>query len=104
MADTRPTEQRRRIMQSVKTHDTGPELAVRRMLFGLGYRYRLNAQSLLGTPDIVLHRKDGGSNLRHGCFCMDMDAARPSTRNRALTTGSRNWQPTENAIGGNCAR
>ena len=53
MADTRTPEQRRRIMQSVKTKDTGPELKVRRLLHRLGYRYRLNRKNLPGRPDIV---------------------------------------------------
>ncbi|MDO6670407.1 very short patch repair endonuclease, partial [Paracoccus sp. 1_MG-2023] len=38
--DTRSPEQRRRIMQSVKQKDTTPELVVRRLLHGAGYRYR----------------------------------------------------------------
>ena len=48
MADTRTPQQRRYIMQSVGTHDTGPELIVRRLLFALGYRYRLQAKTLPG--------------------------------------------------------
>jgi DNA mismatch endonuclease (patch repair protein) len=67
MADTRTPEQRRRIMQAVKTHDTGPELIVRRILFRLGYRYRLNSKRLPGRPDIVFP----GWKLAifvHGCF------------------------------------
>ena len=45
MADTRTPEQRRRIMQAVKTEDTGPELIARRILHRLGFRYRLFAAS-----------------------------------------------------------
>lgn len=67
MADTRTPEQRRRIMQSVKTHDTGPELTVRRILCRLGYRYRLNAKNLPGRPDIVLPGKMMAIFV-HGCF------------------------------------
>jgi DNA mismatch endonuclease, patch repair protein len=67
MADTRSPEQRRRIMQSVKTRDTGPELAVRRLLYGLGYRYRLNAKNLPGRPDIVFPGKMKAIFV-HGCF------------------------------------
>ena len=67
MADTRSPEQRRRIMQSVGTRDTGPEMVVRRLLHRLGYRYRLHRRDLPGTPDIVLpgRRK---IILVHGCF------------------------------------
>src|SRR5690242_16007851 len=67
MADTRSPEQRRRIMQSVKTRDTGPELTVRRLLHRLGYRYRLNAKNLPGRPDIVFPSKMKAIFV-HGCF------------------------------------
>jgi DNA mismatch endonuclease (patch repair protein) len=67
MADTRTSEQRRRIMQAVKTRDTGPELIVRRILHRLGYRYRLNAKDLPGRPDIVLPRRKRAIFV-HGCF------------------------------------
>lgn len=67
MADTRTPEQRRRIMQAVKTRDTGPELAVRRILFRLGYRYRLSAKELPGRPDIVFPGRKRAIFV-HGCF------------------------------------
>jgi DNA mismatch endonuclease, patch repair protein len=67
MADTRTPEQRRRIMQSVKTRDTGPELAVRRIVYRLGYRYRLNSKKLPGRPDIVLPSRKLAVFI-HGCF------------------------------------
>jgi DNA mismatch endonuclease (patch repair protein) len=67
MADTRTPEQRRRIMQSVKTRDTGPELRVRRIVYRLGYRYRLNAKNLPGRPDIVFPGRKKAIFV-HGCF------------------------------------
>ena len=67
MTDTRTPEQRRYIMQSVGTRDTGPELTVRRLLFGLGYRYRANAKSLPGKPDIVFPGRKRAIFV-HGCF------------------------------------
>jgi DNA mismatch endonuclease, patch repair protein len=67
MADTRTPEQRHRIMQSVKTRDTGPELLVRRLLHRLGYRYRLNERKLPGRPDIVFPRARKAIFV-HGCF------------------------------------
>lgn len=65
--DTRTLAQRRRIMQSVKSKDTKPELVVRRLLHRLGYRFRLHRKDLPGRPDIVLprHRK---AIFVHGCF------------------------------------
>jgi len=67
MADTRTPEQRRRIMQSVKTRGTGPELTVRRTLCSLGYRYRLNVKNLPGRPDIALLGRMKAIFV-HGCF------------------------------------
>lgn len=65
--DTRSPEQRRRIMQTVGTKNTGPEMKVRRILHALGFRFRLHRKDLPGKPDIVLsrHRK---VVLVHGCF------------------------------------
>lgn len=67
MTDTRSPEQRRRIMQSVKTKDTGPELTVRRALFAAGYRFRLHRRDLPGSPDIVLPGRRKAIFV-HGCF------------------------------------
>lgn len=67
MVDTRSPEQRRRIMQSVKTKDTGPELTVRRALFAAGYRFRLHRRDLPGCPDIVFPGRKKVVFV-HGCF------------------------------------
>jgi DNA mismatch endonuclease (patch repair protein) len=67
VVDTRTPEQRRRIMQSVKTKDTGPEMAVRKILFSMGYRYRLHRKDLPGKPDIVLPGRHKAIFV-HGCF------------------------------------
>jgi DNA mismatch endonuclease (patch repair protein) len=40
-------------MRAVKTKNTAPELRVRSLLHGLGYRFRLHRKDLPGTPDIV---------------------------------------------------
>jgi len=54
-------------MRSVGTKNTGPELAVRKILHTNGYRYSLHRKDLPGSPDIVLpkHRK---IVFVHGCF------------------------------------
>lgn len=67
MADTRTPEQRRRIMQSVGTKNTGPELALRRLLFAAGYRYRLHCKELPGSPDIVFSGRRKVIFV-HGCY------------------------------------
>ncbi|MCR6645866.1 MAG: very short patch repair endonuclease [Terricaulis sp.] len=67
MADTRSPEQRRRIMQSVGTRDTGPEKLVRSLLHRAGYLFRLHRRDLPGRPDIVLPTKRAVIFV-HGCY------------------------------------
>ena len=45
---------RRKIMKSIKSRDTKPEVLLRKALWHEGYRYRKNYKVLKGTPDIVL--------------------------------------------------
>lgn len=54
-------------MRRITGKDTSPELVVRRILFRLGYRYRLHRSDLPGKPDIVFR---GRRKLIfvHGCF------------------------------------
>jgi len=54
-------------MQRVKAKNTKPELAVRRLLHGLGFRFRLHDAKLPGCPDIVLKRYRTIVFV-HGCF------------------------------------
>jgi DNA mismatch endonuclease, patch repair protein len=54
-------------MAAIGSKDTGPELVVRRMLHGMGYRFRLHRRDLPGTPDIVLPRLRKAIFV-HGCF------------------------------------
>lgn len=77
--DTRTPEQRRRIMKSVRTKNTGPELAIRKALFAAGYRYRLHRKDLSGSPDIVFPSRKKAIFV-HGCFWHghDCDKGRPS--------------------------
>ncbi|MDE0035817.1 MAG: very short patch repair endonuclease [Deltaproteobacteria bacterium] len=65
--DTRTPEQRRRIMQAVKSENTGPELLVRGLLRRMGYRYRLHRKDLPGSPDIAFV-SDRKAIFVHGCF------------------------------------
>jgi DNA mismatch endonuclease (patch repair protein) len=67
MADTVSPAERSRIMASVKSQDTTPEFAVRRLVHALGYRYRLHVRDLPGTPDLVFPRLRKIINVC-GCF------------------------------------
>jgi DNA mismatch endonuclease (patch repair protein) len=54
-------------MSRVRSKDTGPEMLVRRLVFSMGYRYRLHVKELPGRPDLVFrHRRK--VILVNGCF------------------------------------
>ena len=55
------------LMSRIRGKDTGPELAVRRILFALGYRYRLHGRKLPGKPDLVFPARRKVVFV-HGCF------------------------------------
>jgi DNA mismatch endonuclease (patch repair protein) len=54
-------------MARVRYKDTLPELFVRKLLFALGYRYRLHAKDLPGRPDIIFRGRRKVIFV-HGCF------------------------------------
>lgn len=43
-------------MRAIRKTNTKPELAVRRLLHRLGYRFRIHRRDLPGCPDVVLPR------------------------------------------------
>ena len=65
--DSVGSEKRSWAMAQVKGRDTRPEKAVRSLLHGLGYRFRLQGKDLPGKPDIVLP-KYRAVIFVHGCF------------------------------------
>ena len=48
------SQERSRNMAAIKSKNTKPEIAVRKNLHALGYRFRLHRKDLPGKPDIVL--------------------------------------------------
>ncbi len=54
-------------MRAVKGKGTKPEIALRKKLFALGYRYRLNVKDLPGKPDLVFPKYKTVIFV-HGCF------------------------------------
>jgi DNA mismatch endonuclease (patch repair protein) len=60
-------DQRSLLMRHIGSKDTKPELFVRRLLHRMGYRYRLHAKTLPGTPDIVFPSREKAIFV-HGCF------------------------------------
>lgn len=54
-------------MARIRAKDTKPELVIRKGLHAAGFRFRLHARSLPGSPDIVM-RKHRSVVFVHGCF------------------------------------
>ena len=67
MSDMFSPSKRSEIMASVRNKNTKPELAVRSALFQTGFRYRLHASYLPGSPDIVFPKEKLAIQVR-GCF------------------------------------
>ena len=65
--DTIPPAHRSENMRHIRSSDTAPERAVRKMVHGMGYRYRLHSKRLPGKPDLVFPSRRKAI-LVHGCF------------------------------------
>ena len=61
------SNQRSRNMSAIKSKNTKPEIAVRKLLYSMGYRFRLHRKDLPGSPDIVLPKYKTVIFV-HGCF------------------------------------
>ena len=83
MADSLAKERRSWNMSRIRGRNTGPELRLRSLLHRAGFRFRLHAKQLPGSPDVVLP-KYRTAIFVHGCFwhrhpgCRN--ATMPSTR------------------------
>jgi DNA mismatch endonuclease (patch repair protein) len=67
MADFLSPIERSERMSRIRGKDTRPELALRKVLHGLGLRYRLHGAGLAGKPDLVFARYKTVVFV-HGCF------------------------------------
>ncbi|MYE95019.1 MAG: DNA mismatch endonuclease Vsr [Gemmatimonadetes bacterium] len=65
--DTLTASERSARMALIRSTDTRPEMRVRRLTHGMGYRYRLHAKDLPGRPDLVF-RPRRKVVFVHGCF------------------------------------
>ena len=61
------SEKRSRNMSAIKSKNTKPEIAVRKLLHSMGFRFRLHRKDLPGSPDIVLPKYKTVIFV-HGCF------------------------------------
>jgi len=67
MTDVHDSITRSKNMAAIRSTDTKPELYIRKILYGAGYRYRLHVKKLPGKPDIVL-KKYKLVIFVNGCF------------------------------------
>ena len=67
MADTLTPAARSQRMARIRGKDTKPEMIVRRLTHGMGYRYRLHDRRLPGAPDLVFPGRRKVIFV-HGCF------------------------------------
>ena len=67
MTDRISKARRSRNMAAIRSRDTKPEMIVRRLVHGMGYRYRLHRKDLPGKPDLVFGPRRKVIFV-HGCF------------------------------------
>jgi DNA mismatch endonuclease (patch repair protein) len=67
MTDNLTIEQRKACMRAVCGKNTTPEMRVRRLVHGSGYRYSLHSRTLPGKPDLTFRSRHRVIFV-HGCF------------------------------------
>ena len=67
MADNLTVQERSEIMKRVVSKGTRPELTIRKIVWKLGYRYRLNVNGIPGKPDIAFKSRKKAIFV-NGCF------------------------------------
>jgi DNA mismatch endonuclease (patch repair protein) len=65
--DRLKSNRRSALMARIHGKDTMPELVVRRLTYFLGYRYRVHAKDLPGSPDLAFKGRKKAIFV-HGCF------------------------------------
>ena len=65
--DTISSDRRSKNMRQIRSKDTKPEIAVRKLIHSMGYRYRLHSRNLPGKPDMVFSGRRKVIFV-HGCF------------------------------------
>ena len=67
LADTLSRQERSERMSRIRNKNSAPEMKLRRLVHGMGFRYRLHVKDLPGTPDLVFPGKRAVIFM-HGCF------------------------------------
>ena len=76
MTDNLNSLHRHNTMAAIRSKDTKPEMIVRRGLWRMGFRFRLNSPKLPGHPDLVM-RKYRTCIFVNGCFWHGHNVAMP---------------------------
>ena len=67
VTDTLSPKERSKRMSLIRGKDSSPELKLRRLVHGMGFRYRLHVKDLPGKPDLVFPSRRAVIFM-HGCF------------------------------------
>jgi len=67
LTDPLTPERRSENMRRIRAKGTEPEIVVRRLVYSMGFRYRLHVANLPGKPDLVFRRRKKIIDVR-GCF------------------------------------
>ncbi len=78
MMDKISKERRSSNMRAVRSRNTRPEIRVRQIAHGLGYRFRLHRRELPGKPDIAFPVRQKAVFV-HGCFWHQHKGCRRAT-------------------------
>lgn len=65
--DTLTPRERSERMSRIRGKDSSPEMQLRRLLHGMGFRYRLHVKGLPGKPDLVFPSRRAVIFM-HGCY------------------------------------
>jgi DNA mismatch endonuclease (patch repair protein) len=93
LTDNLSTATRSKIMASIRSKNTRPELAIRKLLWIKGKRYRVHDRSIIGRPDISSKKAklavfiDGC--FWHGCSCSNEPSTNASFWKSKISTNKR---------------
>jgi DNA mismatch endonuclease (patch repair protein) len=76
-------------MREIRSKNTAPEMLLRSLVHGLGYRFRLHRKDLPGKPDLVFSGRRKAIFL-HGCFWHQHSECREG---RLPGTRREYWEP-----------
>jgi DNA mismatch endonuclease, patch repair protein len=91
MVDQLSAAERSKNMAAIRSKDMKPELAVRKLAHGLGFRFRLHRKDLPGKPDLVFP-KYKAIIFVHGCF-WHQHSAEKCLDGKQPKTNSGYWTP-----------